>query len=741
MRAHDNFTVKNMNKYKLNSVFTKIFISYICILILLVLSSGFTYYYIRDILIKKEISTNRDYLNQIARRVDKEFFHLEESIYGFLQDTKNISRIQDIYSTSKQYEIAGELSRFKSNFELVEKCFLYNIDLPFVLSNDGSIDKSLMYKMFQTDVVEDEKRYEIKKIIEESKDFQIITMIEDDSQPIKDAHSASKYVLGLVANLNYSNNNSRMLVTVDEENIRSVIEDTNIVDYGYIFIVDGEQNILSSSKADKVFGKFNKEVLELLKEENNREHHLIYNNNLIVFEKSSFSEMYYITVIPYNNLLSNLKVIRNIFIYVLCIIILIGILIAFIFSNLYYNPIANLISGFRPELAIGGPEKDEFSAIKNIFENLQIKSRRYEENDMLLQMLLNGEVVNGAEKLFKYKSYQVIVVYSKMPQEIYPCVHGFIKTNVQNGIDVRLVKDNEYGFTIILNFNQFEKDQILTYVYDLQTYIQSKKNIFIAAGIGTICHDMIELRNSYENAILAIKYGDSSNENCIYETNTEAYKSCSIYFPVEFEAAVNYSIYKGNKESLSYYIDDIFERNEEIPNFHMQNLVVEFINTYLNQATKLGYSPDIEEISNFIQNEYRINHLNEYIKKIYISLIDEDKIETDRTKEVGDFVINYIQRNYSDPNITIEGIASELELSSAYVSTLFKKSTGNVFSQYLQEYRLNKAKELLENTEDKVKDVSEHVGFGTYNNFAKAFRKNFGISPSDYRNNVKEFSS
>ncbi|NLL71740.1 MAG: helix-turn-helix transcriptional regulator, partial [Epulopiscium sp.] len=54
--------------------------------------------------------------------------------------------------------------------------------------------------------------------------------------------------------------------------------------------------------------------------------------------------------------------------------------------------------------------------------------------------------------------------------------------------------------------------------------------------------------------------------------------------------------------------------------------------------------------------------------------------------------------------------------------------------QYLLDYRLMKAKELLENTDYKVKDISDMSGFGTYNNFAKAFKKKIGSSPGSYRN-------
>lgn len=294
MRLQDNLYFRSINKYKFNSVFSKTFIGYICILILFVFSSAFTYYYIRDVLIKKEINASKDYLKYNARIVDNGFLQLQESIYVFLKNSKNISRIHDIYSASEQYELVEELNRFKHNFKLVDKCFLYSKELPLVLSNDGSIDKSLMYGMFQ-------EGDRIKNAIEESSVFQFIPTSKVSYYTASQDELISKHVIVLAAGLNYSDNNNRLLIMVDEDDIRSIIKDTNIINYGSVFIVDGASNILSSSKSDKVSSKFDQQVLNLIKEQSDSSNYVMYQNNLIVYEQSKFSNMYYITVIPYSN--------------------------------------------------------------------------------------------------------------------------------------------------------------------------------------------------------------------------------------------------------------------------------------------------------------------------------------------------------------------------------------------------------------------------------------------------------
>ena len=68
-----------------------------------------------------------------------------------------------------------------------------------------------------------------------------------------------------------------------------------------------------------------------------------------------------------------------------------------------------------------------------------------------------------------------------------------------------------------------------------------------------------------------------------------------------------------------------------------------------------------------------------------------------------------------------------------YFSTLFKKETGQNFTDYLTELRINKAKELLSGDKVSVQDVAEMVGYSDLKYFSRLFKKTTGVSPSDYK--------
>ncbi|OMG01373.1 DNA-binding response regulator [Paenibacillus sp. FSL R7-0337] len=84
-------------------------------------------------------------------------------------------------------------------------------------------------------------------------------------------------------------------------------------------------------------------------------------------------------------------------------------------------------------------------------------------------------------------------------------------------------------------------------------------------------------------------------------------------------------------------------------------------------------------------------------------------------------------------NLTVKQLAGLYHLNSSYLSVLFKKETGQTISEYVQETRMNKAKELLRDPGIKVYEVAEQVGFQTAAYFTFLFKKTTGTTPQEYR--------
>lgn len=95
-------------------------------------------------------------------------------------------------------------------------------------------------------------------------------------------------------------------------------------------------------------------------------------------------------------------------------------------------------------------------------------------------------------------------------------------------------------------------------------------------------------------------------------------------------------------------------------------------------------------------------------------------------------MVSYIHQHYMD-GISLGDAADSAGMNSSYLSTLFKNEVGTGFVEYLNEVRLERAKELLDNSELKLKEIIDRVGFCSYPYFFSLFKKKYGMTPKEYQ--------
>ena len=123
------------------------------------------------------------------------------------------------------------------------------------------------------------------------------------------------------------------------------------------------------------------------------------------------------------------------------------------------------------------------------------------------------------------------------------------------------------------------------------------------------------------------------------------------------------------------------------------------------------------------------------------SIMVADKNETKRREDdsheklVND-IINEIDNNIYAVK-SVEQLARDYSISSGHIKNIFKKHTGITIFEYLFEKRMNAAKDLLDNTDLKVYEIAEKLGYKSKAFFSRAFQKQIGITPSQYRKRNK----
>lgn len=94
---------------------------------------------------------------------------------------------------------------------------------------------------------------------------------------------------------------------------------------------------------------------------------------------------------------------------------------------------------------------------------------------------------------------------------------------------------------------------------------------------------------------------------------------------------------------------------------------------------------------------------------------------------------DFIRKNISNEALSVKDISEYAHLSPSYACTLFKNETGKTLNQYITEFRMELAKQLLEDLRYSINEISSRVGYSDGNYFSKTFKKAMGLTPSEYR--------
>lgn len=165
-----------------------------------------------------------------------------------------------------------------------------------------------------------------------------------------------------------------------------------------------------------------------------------------------------------------------------------------------------------------------------------------------------------------------------------------------------------------------------------------------------------------------------------------------------------------------------------------------FCSIVCRAAIEGGISPD-EAYSvgdDYIQSAMDANTIDE-LSTICMSMYDDFVRRVHRTRENPKFsepiqrCCNYIEMNLNR-NIHAQELADMVGYSVTYFTRRFREETGFGISDYVKAARIERAKLLLETSEDSVQEVSDKLGFTTRNYFTKCFREIAGMTPVEYRN-------
>jgi two-component system response regulator YesN len=393
--------------------------------------------------------------------------------------------------------------------------------------------------------------------------------------------------------------------------------------------------------------------------------------------------------------------------------------------------------------------KNNMDKLRTGFFNGILFQRIKRAKDITVEMI-NKEY----QYAFHIGCFQIIIVKLDGVEQSFYSNIKFIEEKI-----IHIIRNNlkEYCFDMescfeenicycILNYKPGNKKNIRRQCKAILDEVTSKKEIFenidITVGLGTVEEDIRMIDNSLKAAIWAYEQRLISGTNRVIEGEiviSNQLADSKLFY--EFNKIMTTALERLDKdavvESIRFLREGLKKRTETSGHEVLQ-MTKEVCNLFL--FTMRNYKFTIEDGETFFEDFNRdvnnygsINTLFSYLSNtIVLSLekVIKDKRLMD-TKPIRE-AKQYIQDNYQ-LSITLEEVSTKIGFNSTYFCSLFKKDTGSTFLEYLSDIRINKAKELLKETNFSIAVICEQVGYSDVKHFTKTFIKHAGLKPNEYR--------
>jgi two-component system response regulator YesN len=576
--------------------------------------------------------------------------------------------------------------------------------------------------------------------------------------------------------LSYGYNNGikgAVIVTVSGDIFKNFLSKYAPEDLGSIYIFDKDGLIISHTDSTYI-GKNISELKydqELLKLGNSNESGYFVSEVdgtpvVVSYRHSLYSNWIYVSVAPMDTISSVANSILKIIVLISLLSIAIGLLISVLAAKNLSKPIRSIVDYClkSPYSSIEMEEKNEYSLIAKTINNMEIIMKEMEEEfkevlpmlkmNFLSALLSNSppdqveidarmQMLNisfpykffcaGAVKLERLQESEKVVIYEYEKLRIASQLEKVFTTS--SSTCILYEKDNI--ITILFNFNFDEK-----LLYQLgnkfikQTFEYTPNNISVNKylSFGKVDTNIFNMGASYKialnglnyNYIYPDKYVFSFSEFSKWEKNSSSSNNLLLN-------NLSNSLRSYNQEKcvsdLKNIISTLRNGNYSYQKVYAAliscvSMVEEFVCIQADKET--NFSRDFSNMANIFEFEA---WLIEIINQEFNALGNTDSISSILVKKAQDFTEKNIQNN----QLSLQYVADELGVSHKHLSRVFKNETGITFIDYLTNFKLNYSRNLLINTELKIEEISDIMGYSTPQYFISRFKIMFGCTPNKYR--------
>lgn len=319
--------------------------------------------------------------------------------------------------------------------------------------------------------------------------------------------------------------------------------------------------------------------------------------------------------------------------------------------------------------------------------------------------------------------------------EKYKRILGNIFAGCENSKFIML--DSPYRRSLIFATFEYEDAK------ELERWLQYRILQHDADGIVFGCVESVNIsamKSTFENLYKYMEWNISFEKEILisYPKITQIQTVICTY-PMDAEAQLKQALCTGEKEKVLSVVDKFhnsFNDGRIYEPRQIKDCYVRFLWFAMEVAKDLGSinekDLDRQELLKRIMNANTKSELKSLSLEVAQGILAGKKI----TEEVSDLTVKRAQsiiHEYYNTGITLDEIASKLNITPEYLGTKFRNETGVTFSTYMKDYRMAKAKELLLGTNLKLYEIADRVGYNDPKYFSRVFKEATGMLPAEFR--------
>lgn len=491
--------------------------------------------------------------------------------------------------------------------------------------------------------------------------------------------------------------------------------------------------------------------------------------------RSEMNNWVYVSIISIDSLTKEAVKTRNFTIVMMVVIVAVFMTVAWFFSRRMYSPIQRLVRQMTGKSA-DNARINEFDIISTSFQDLSMSKTRLEQEsfrylqqarDFFLIRFLQGtmrrqdieekmEQFAFTPRLQQMSSFSVIAVQIDLLDETHYMKEDtdLLLFAVQNIIEELVPEEQrlapvsfDHTVSLMVGREPMEQEEYNTWIYALtesiQKMVQELLKLNISIGISLPFEDLKNASTALREGLEALKHRIHLGVGVIihYAHVNKGRPQQNLDYPwltqEEMFDAIRLADESKAKELLERVMG-VFFKHERTPQEYQVpiNMLLNNIQIMMQESgvrlTQLHAGS--ESLYEELQRLPLAKEIEDWFwSRIILPLIGVFRErQTSQYQSMSETILDRIHSQFDTP-LTIEGMAAELHYNANYLSSVFRKETGQNFSEYLAAFRLAMAKKWLIETDMTVKEISERLQFQNSQNFIRSFRKQEEMTPGQYR--------